>query len=45
MKYQRFTPAGYKDIVIRKIDFVAKTPLIYEDVLYPLHPIHHQTQK
>jgi len=25
LKYQRFTPSGFKDIAIRKFEFVAKT--------------------
>ena len=28
MKYQRFTPSAYKDIGIRKVEFVAKTQFL-----------------
>ena len=29
LKYQRCTPSGCKDIVIRKIEFLAKTQFLY----------------
>ncbi len=28
LKYQRFTPSGFRDIGIRKLGFVAKTQLL-----------------
>ena len=29
VKYQRFTPSGCEEIVIRKFEFAAKTPFLY----------------
>ena len=29
LKYQRFTPSGFRDIGIRKLGFVAKTQFLY----------------
>ena len=31
LKYQRFTPSGWKDLEIRKFEFVAKTQFLYQE--------------
>ena len=40
LKYQRFTCSGYKDVEIRKSDFMTRTPFLCYPITFALNQVY-----